>query len=46
MQPELICYALNIAIKNKRPNKDLIVHSNKGDEYYRNKYYEIMNWLD
>ena len=30
---DLVCNALNMAIKNKRPSKGLIVHSDRGSQY-------------
>ena len=34
MTADLVCCALNMVIKNKRPSKGLIVHSDRGNQYY------------
>ncbi len=36
MTAKLVCRALNMAIKNKRPNSNLIVHSDRGSQYCSN----------
>ncbi len=33
MTADLVCRALNMAIKNKRPSQGLIVHSDRGSQY-------------
>ena len=42
MTTDLICRALNMAIKNKRPNQQLIVHSDRGSQYCSHAYYKII----
>ena len=39
---DLFCNALNMAIKNKRPRKGLIVHSDRGSQYCSNAYHKII----
>ncbi|WP_413520386.1 IS3 family transposase [Psychrobacter glacincola] len=42
MTADLVCKALNMAIKNKRPNKGLIVHSDRGSQYCSHAYHKII----
>ena len=42
MTADLVCKALNMAIKNKRPNKGLIVHSDRGSQYCSHAYHKIV----
>ena len=42
MTTDLVCHALNMAIKNKRPNQQLIVHSDRGSQYCSHAYYKII----
>ena len=53
MTADLVCNALNMAIRNKKPSKGLIVHSDRGSQYcshdYRNlikhhKFKGSMSW--
>ncbi|WP_198335248.1 IS3 family transposase [Psychrobacter namhaensis] len=39
MTADLVCRALNMAIKNKRPSKGLIVHSDRGSQYCSHAYH-------
>ena len=38
MTADLVCRALNMAIKNKRPSQGLIVHSDRGSQYTSELY--------
>ena len=42
MTADLVCSALNMAIKNKRPSKGLIVHSDRGSQYFSHAYHKII----
>lgn len=42
MTADLVCNALNIAIKNKRPGQGLIVHSDRGSQYCSHAYHKII----
>ena len=42
MTAELVCKALNMAIKNKRPSQGLIVHSDRGRQYCSHAYHKII----
>ncbi|PKH82355.1 IS3 family transposase [Psychrobacter sp. 4Bb] len=42
MTADLVCRALNMAIKNKRPSKGLIVHSDRGSQYCSHAYHKII----
>ncbi|WP_201620459.1 IS3 family transposase [Psychrobacter maritimus] len=42
MTADLVCKALSMAIKNKRPNKGLIVHSDRGSQYCSHAYHKII----
>jgi len=42
MTADLVCRALNMAIKNKRPNQRLIVHSDRGSQYCSYDYHKII----
>ncbi len=42
MTADLVCKALNMAIKNKRPSRDLIVHSDRGSQYCSHAYHKII----
>lgn len=42
MTADLVCNALNMAIKNKRPAKRLIVHSDRGSQYCSHAYHKII----
>lgn len=39
---DLVCRALNMAIKNKRLSKELIVHSDRGSQYCSHAYHKII----
>jgi len=39
MTTNLVCRALSMIIKNKRPSYELIVYSDKVRQYYSNEYY-------
>ncbi|SUD89743.1 Integrase core domain [Psychrobacter phenylpyruvicus] len=43
MTADLVCKALNKAIKDKRPSQELIVHSDIGGQYCSNKYRKIIS---
>ena len=43
MTAALACRALNMAIKNKRPNQGLIVHLDRGSQYCSHAYHKIIN---
>ena len=42
MTADLVCRALNMGIKNKRPAKGLIVHSDRGSQYCSHAYHKII----
>ena len=42
MTADLVCRALNMAIKNKRPSNELIVHSDRGSQYCSHAYHKII----
>ncbi|WP_198330677.1 IS3 family transposase [Psychrobacter cibarius] len=42
MTADLVCHALNMAIKNKRPSQGLIVHSDRGSQYCSHAYHKII----
>ena len=42
MTADLVCKALNMAIRNKRPNHTLIVHSDRGSQYCSEAYRRII----
>ena len=42
MTADLVCNALNMAIKHKRPSKALIVHSDRGSQYCSYAYHKII----
>ena len=42
MPADLVCRALNMAIKNKRPSKGLVVHSDRGSQYCSHAYHKII----
>lgn len=42
MTADLVCRALNMAIKNKRPTQGLIVHSDRGSQYCSHAYHKII----
>ena len=42
MTADLVCRALNMAIKNNRPSNELIVHSDKGSQYCSHAYHKII----
>ena len=42
MTADLVCRALNMAIKNKRPSKGLIVHSDRGSQYCSHAYHKTI----
>ncbi|WP_250163181.1 IS3 family transposase [Psychrobacter sp. WY6] len=42
MTADLVCKALNMAIRNKRPSKGLIVHSDRGSQYCSHAYHKII----
>lgn len=42
MTADLVCRALNMAIKKKRPGKGLLVHSDRGSQYCSHAYHKII----
>ena len=42
MTADLVCRALNMTIKNKRPSQGLIMHSDRGSQYCNNAYHKII----
>ncbi len=42
MTTALVCRALNMAIKNKRPSSNLIIHSDRGSQYCSHEYHKII----
>ncbi|MDA5134645.1 IS3 family transposase [Psychrobacter sp. ANT_H3] len=42
MTADLVCRALNMAIKNKRPSQGLLVHSDRGSQYCSHAYHKII----
>ena len=42
MTADLVCKALNMAIKNKRPSQGLILHSDRGSQYCSHAYHKII----
>ena len=42
MTADLVCRALNMAIMNKRPSNELIVHSDRGSQYCSHAYHKII----
>ena len=42
MTADLVYRALNMAIKNKRPSSNLILHSDRGSQYCSNEYHKII----
>lgn len=42
MTAQLICNALNMAIHNQQPTKELIVHSDRGSQYCSREYRNIL----
>ena len=42
MIADLVCSALNMAIKNKRLIQGLLVHSDRGSQYCSHAYYKII----
>lgn len=46
MTAKLICDALNMAIHNQKPAKDLIVHSDRGGQYSSHEYRNILEKCD
>ena len=42
MTADLVCKALNMAIKNKCPSKGLIVHSDRGSQYCSHAYHKTI----
>ena len=42
MTADLVCRALNMAIKNKGPSQGLIVHSDRGSQYCSHAYHKII----
>lgn len=43
MKADLVCKALNKAIKDKRPSQGLIVHSDRGSQYCSDDYRKIIS---
>jgi len=43
MTADLVCEALNNAVKYKRPARCLIVHSDRGSQYCTNQYRQIID---
>ncbi|WP_284085465.1 IS3 family transposase, partial [Acinetobacter nosocomialis] len=46
MTAKLVCDALNMAIRNQKPAKDLIVHSDRGSQYCSNEYRNLLEKFD
>ena len=42
MTADLVYRALSMAIKNKRPSSNLILHSDRGSQYCSNEYRKII----
>lgn len=42
MTADLVCKALSMAIKNKKPGKELIVHSDRGSQYCSHAYHNLI----
>jgi len=42
MTADLVCRALNMAIKNKRPSSQLVVNSDRGSQYCSHAYHNII----
>ncbi|EKU68070.1 integrase core domain protein, partial [Acinetobacter pittii] len=42
MTAQLVCNALNMAIRNQKPAKGLIVHSDRGSQYCSHEYRNIL----
>ena len=42
MTADLVCHALNMAIKNRKPSQGLVVHSNRGSQYCSHAYHKII----
>ena len=42
MTADLVCRALNMAVKNKSPSQGLIVHSDRGSQYCSHAYHKII----
>ncbi|WP_155518640.1 IS3 family transposase, partial [Acinetobacter pittii] len=42
MTTQLVCNALNMAIHNQKPTKELIVHSDRGSQYCSQEYRNIL----
>ncbi|EOY9381787.1 IS3-like element ISAba22 family transposase, partial [Acinetobacter baumannii] len=42
MTTQLVCNALNMAIHNQKPTKELIVHSDRGSQYCSHEYRNIL----
>jgi putative transposase len=42
MTAQLVCNALNIAIRNQKPSKGLIIHSDRGSQYCSHEYRNIL----
>jgi len=42
MTADLVCKALDMAIKNKRPAKGLIIHSDRGSQYCSHAYHQFI----
>jgi len=43
MTSDLVCQALNNAIKYKRPANGLIIHSDRGSQYCSHQYRQIID---
>ena len=42
MTVDLVCQALNVVIKNKRPSKGLVIHSDRGSQYCSHTYHKVI----
>ena len=46
MKADLVCNALNKAVEDKRPSQGLIVHSDKGSQYYSEAINSIVKYIE
>ncbi|WP_151800848.1 DDE-type integrase/transposase/recombinase, partial [Acinetobacter junii] len=46
MTAQLVCDALKMAIRNQKPTKGLIIHSDRGSQYCSHEYRKILEKCD
>lgn len=46
MTAQLVCNALNMAIHNQKPTKELIVHTDRGSQYCSREYRNVLEQYD